>query len=394
MATLALPLPSAHIAFLSCSEILSRVDAAHWDALSVAASEPNPFFERWFVSASIAHLDLPGDLRFAVLFNARGSVDGLMPLSSARHYGRLPLTHVTNHFHHNVFLGTPLIRAGQEHLFWDMLFSALDEAPWANGLLRLTDLADGGPVALALHASERQSDIIYRAERAFLESDLDADAYYAATVRKKKRKEIKRLQSRLFEQGAVSTQTLNSADDSEAWCDAFLALEQSGWKGDSGSALGREADTSAFFRTMIRDGLSAGRIEILKFSLDDKPLAMLINFMTLPGSFSFKIAYDEDFARYSPGVLIQLENLKLLERAGFGWMDSCAAPDHPMINSLWGERRTMIWAALPLSGVKNALAFRFARLAETGWDKIKAMRAKPSGTPNPISNDNKADGDD
>ncbi|MBK8375584.1 MAG: hypothetical protein IPL18_12200 [Sphingomonadales bacterium] len=57
--------------------------------------------------------------------------------------------------------------------------------------------------------------------------------------------------------------------------------------------------------------------------------------LCLPGSFSFKTAFDEDHARFSPGVLLQIENLKLLEKAGLDWCDSCAAQDHPMIDSLW-----------------------------------------------------------
>ncbi len=376
--------------FIAPADLLSSVSAEEWADLTLTASEPNPFFERWFVGASIAHLPLPADLHFFVLRGAHGRLDGLMPLSGAGRYGRLPVSHVTNHFHHNVFLGTPLIRAGQEHAFWESLLTALDDAPWANGFLRLSDLVEGGPVIAALSETQRRCDTIYRADRALLESPLSADAYYEAVVRKKKRKEIKRLQSRLSELGNVHTQKLTSVEGCDDWCDAFVQLEESGWKGDSGSALGREANTEAFFRSMIRDGLCAGRIEILKFSVDDKPLAMLINFMTLPGSFSFKIAYDEDYARYSPGVLIQLENLKLLESSGFGWMDSCATPDHPMINSLWAERRTIIWKALPLSGFKRGLTFRCARLAETGWDAVKSWRTPKLKT----SNDNRQESDD
>jgi CelD/BcsL family acetyltransferase involved in cellulose biosynthesis len=376
--------------FVAPADLLESIAADDWSDLAHSASEPNPFFERWFVGASIAHLPLPSDLRFFILTDAHGRLDGLMPLSGARRYGRLPVTHMTNHFHHNVFLGTPLIRAGQERVFWEALLTALDEAPWASGFLRLSDLVEGGPVISGLTATPRRCDTIYRAERAFLESTLTADAYYAAVVRKKKRKEIKRLQSRLAELGNVNAQRLTTAEGCDTWSDAFLLLEKSGWKGDSGSALGKESNSETFFRAMIRDGLTAGRIEILKFSCDDKPLAILINFMTLPGSFSFKIAYDEDYARYSPGVLIQLENLKLLERQGFGWMDSCATPDHPMINSLWAERRTIVWKALPLAGFKRSLTFRCARLAEAGWDAFKAWRSPKQN----VSNDNKEESDD
>ena len=48
-------------------------------------------------------------------------------------------------------------------------------------------------------------------------------------------------------------------------------------------------------------------------------------------------ASTSDYARFSPGVLIQLENLKILDRGDVAWMDSCAVQDHPMIDSLWTE---------------------------------------------------------
>src|SRR3546814_12960434 len=56
----------------------------------------------------------------------------------------------------------------------------------------------------------------------------------------------------------------------------------------------------------------------------------------------FKIAFDEALGRFSPGVLIEIANLQaVLGDPAIGWMDSCAAADHPMIDSLWGERRTI-----------------------------------------------------
>ncbi len=382
------------LAIVPASALGALIGNAAWENLARNAAEPNPFLEHWFVRPSLEHIVKSDPLHFALLPGGKGQIDGLMPLSIAPKYGRLPLAHVQNHMHHNVFLGTPLVRAGHEAAFWDGLFIELDAADWAQGLLCLTDLVEGGPLLTALDQVaqkwNRPCDTIYTASRAMLESDLDAESYYAATVRKKKRKEIKRLQSRLAELGDISCTTLTSPFEADAWCDAFLALERAGWKGQTGSPLGANASSEAFFRETVRQGLGAGRVEILKFALDDQPLAMLVNFMTLPGSFSFKIAYDESYARFSPGVLIQLENLKLLERDGFGWMDSCAVEDHPMINSLWGERRTIVWKALPLSGFRHSMTFRIARTIENGWAAIKGFRGKKTSN----ANDNRTESDD
>ena len=84
-----------------------------------------------------------------------------------------------------------------------------------------------------------------------------------------------------------------------------------------------------------------------------------------------KIAYDEAYARFSPGVLLELDNLDLLARGDIDWMDSCAAENHPMIDSLWGERRTIVRVSLPLAGTRRRLSFAGWRAIEVGWASAK-----------------------
>src|SRR3546814_17812199 len=85
---------------------------------------------------------------------------------------------------------------------------------------------------------------------------------------------------------------------------------------------------------------------------------MLVNFLMGRGGFSFKIAFDEAMSRFSPGVLIEIDNLRrVLNRDDLDWMDSCAAADHPMIDSLWGERRQIVQYRVALRGVGRSLAW-------------------------------------
>ena len=74
--------------------------------------------------------------------------------------------------------------------------------------------------------------------------------------------------------------------------------------------------------------------------LGGKAVALKHNLFAGDGSFAFKITFDESFARYSPGVLLELENIERLHRMPWlRWMDSCAAPNRFMINHLWTARR-------------------------------------------------------
>ena len=113
---------------------------------------------------------------------------------------------------------------------------------------------------------------------------------------------------------------------------------------------------------------------MLRLTLDGKVIAMLINFMTPPGGFAFKIAFDEDYARFSPGVLIKIENLKVLGRPDIEWMDSCAVENHPMINSLWAERREIVRITVPLAGARRKAVFRGARLLERTAAWVRGQR--------------------
>jgi CelD/BcsL family acetyltransferase involved in cellulose biosynthesis len=353
-----------------------------WDELARQAAEPNVFAERWFVLASAAHLDPDGSVRLIGIWSGidgDSRLVGLLPVRIARKYGRIPLANVQNWLHFHSFLGTPLVRAGQEEPFWTAILQALDGADWACGLFHVNGMVEGGPIHAGLQRAAaklgRRCDVVHRTLRALLESDLPPQAYYEQTIRKKKRKELNRLSSRLAELGTVTFSTLGSAAEVEPWCDLFLALERSGWKGEAGSALGCAPTTEAFFRDAVAGAFAAGRLDFLRLDLDGRPIAMLVNFMAPPGGFSFKIAFDESYARFSPGVLIQLENLRVLAREDICWMDSCAAENHPMINSLWAQRRAVVRVTVPLSGLGRGLIFRLCRAAEQAAAWVKSLRA-------------------
>jgi CelD/BcsL family acetyltransferase involved in cellulose biosynthesis len=385
MATAPNLITTGRVDFKTIADLRDPQFAEDWDQLADQAAEANCFLERWFFMAGLAHLDPPQDLKIAAVYNDAQILIGILPLHIDTHYGRQPLKHVRNWLHPNSFLGTPLVLKGHEEAYWLGLLSALENASWAEGLLLFSDMASDGRVYKALHTVMQRRALpcipVLQWQRAMLERGLSSENYYTQTVRPKKRKEIRRLQSRLAELGTVKTETLTSCEDASAWANDFLKLERSGWKGEAGSALGSSRDTGAFFTAVVTEGLAAGRVEILRLSVDDTPIAMLINFMTPAGSFQFKIAYDEAYARFSPGVLIELENYAVLDREGFQWMDSCAQENHPMIDSLWSGRRPMAWVAMPMNTVRSKITFKIARMIETGWARIKRLRT--------ASNDNR-----
>lgn len=345
-------------------------EVARWDALARWSAEPNPFYESWFLLPSLRAFDPAGEVTLLCL-EADGQLAGLLPVRRERRYYGYPLPHWRNWLHANMFLGTPLVAVGFEAAFWRGMLDWCDAHGGRSALfLHLAQVPRDGPLhdalAKVLAEERRPAATVLREERAMLRSRLDPDEYFELSLSTKKRKELRRQHRRLAEEGALEIERTAGAAGLDAWIDEFLALERAGWKGEAGSALGCDATTEALFAQALEGAARRGRLERLAIRLDGAPLAMLANFLCPPGAFSFKTAFDERFARFSPGVLLQRENLRLLARQDIAWADSCAAAGHPMIDHFWRERRTIARHNLAIGGGGRRLLFRALAAYETG----------------------------
>ena len=324
-----------------------------WDALADCASEPNPFHESWYLLAALRAFDPDGAVKL-LRFEADGELAGLLPLHMPTRYYRWPIPHLAGWVHANCFLGTPLVARGLECEFWRALFDWADSHAARGLFLHLAQMPQAGPVYEALQSilreQRRPAALVHREDRAMLASDLSPESYFAASLSGRKRKELRRQSARLAELGAVEFVRTSNDAGLARWIEEFLALEHSGWKGSNGSALASHPTTARLFKEALFGAAAHGRLERLTLTLDDQPIAMLANFITVPGAFSYKTAFDERYARYSPGVLVQRENLALLTAEGIAWCDSCAAADHPMIDHIWRERRAIGRLSIAIGG--------------------------------------------
>ena len=336
-----------------------EAQVAEWDRLAADAAEPNPFFESWYLLPSLAAFD-PAGVEI-LQFRSGGQLLGLMPISRSWRYYHRALPNMSAWSHHNMFLGAPLVAAGHEEAFWNALLDWCDGHAGASLFLHIPQMPLCGASYRALRAvaarQNRQVSLVRTEDRAMLASQLSSDAYYEASLPNKKRKELRRQFNRLSELGEVDFARWRDSEGLDAWIDAFLALERSGWKGQAGSALGCAPETDALFRKSLAGAARRGRLERLSLTLDARPVAMLATFLCPPGAFSFKTAFNEDYARFSPGVLLQRENLEILADETIEWSDSCASADHPMIDHLWRERRTIGSLSIAIGGTVRRTAF-------------------------------------
>jgi CelD/BcsL family acetyltransferase involved in cellulose biosynthesis len=168
---------------------------------------------------------------------------------------------------------------------------------------------------------------------------LTYEAWLDAGFATKKRKEFRRLKARLGEAGALSFESLATGERAGPWVEEFLALEQCGWKGKRGTAIGCDEALSEALRAALAKLAGRGDLGFWKLCLDGRAVAMLFAVMAGERAWLVKIAHDEAFQRFSPGVLMVLEATRDLFAGGrVSLVDSCAMPGHPLIDHVWRDR--------------------------------------------------------
>ncbi len=334
--------------------------AAAWDDLGRSAVEPNAFFERWMLEPALAAFSIREEVRLVFVYRKGKRQDvppalvGFFPLKLVR--SGLGLVKSYRLWSHDYcFLRTPLVRTGHLVEVLTTFFQWTETSPDRVSYVDLPLIHGEGPFAKALtQVLYQDRRIVYQVEaynRALLARAQTAEQYIETAMSSHHRQEVRRQERRLAEQGRVEFRSLSTEEDRETWIGNFFRLEDSGWKGDAGTSLRASETTRHYFRAITAAAWERGQLEMLGLFLDDRPIAMKVNFRTGNGSFAFKIAYTEDYARFSPGVQLELENIRRLHArpAGAGdeapaetqWMDSCAVPNHFMINRLWKDQRTI-----------------------------------------------------
>jgi CelD/BcsL family acetyltransferase involved in cellulose biosynthesis len=123
------------------------------------------------------------------------------------------------------------------------------------------------------------------------------------------------------------------------WIEEFLALEASGWKGQEGSAMASREVHRKFFESLAGEAIRQGRCVMSALRLDGKMIAARTVLRAGGACFLFKMAYDEKYARFSPGLLLEIEALR--GSAAGEYTDCCTAPDNTMFKRIWSDLRTI-----------------------------------------------------
>lgn len=304
---------------------LTEHEVHSWQDLASRAIQPNPYFEAEFVRAAAEDLDQAPRSLAVVRDGSRWYA--AMPATKVG-FGRLSTLVADDHIY--CFAGTPLIAA--------------DAPPWAIGSLlsrgmiirHLTE----GPAAEAIRAwavSDGEYLLLHEHDRALLVRRA-TDGYLSASQTPRRRKEFRRQRRRLGEELGEELVCVDRSSDPTA-IEQFLQLEASGWKGESDTAFASREGDADFLRRVSSDFRERGDLQLLSLEAAGEPVAMQVNLIAGETLFRFKIAFDEERAKWSPGALLEIDSIaEFHARTSLERIDSCADPEAGIVNRLWLER--------------------------------------------------------
>ena len=275
--------------------------AAGWDDLVQGMPRPSPFLLHGWLSAWWRHESHGAELAVQVARRG-GRLVGALPLCIAQRRG-LRVT---------MFLG------GVHSALADLMVAGTEPESTGRALAeRATELDHDLADLFGLPASSRLEEalgtrlrVIERIEAPVLDLSIGWDAAYRAKTDSKKRNLHKRRRRQLSELGTLEVARARLLAELEPALADAVHLHELRWSGrpdgsgfatDDGRLFNREALTALAAQ-------DAARIVTLK--LDGRPIAFHYYLVFAQRMYVYRLAFDPEFARFSPGLLATLDALE------------------------------------------------------------------------------------
>ncbi len=329
--------------------------------LSRRAIEPNLFFDPQFLAPAMARLDDRKVKLMVVRDDSRGNgrLRLLMPYSveAASFLRGAPTIRAFTHPFGRV--GTlPLDGDDPKDILKTFLAGLTRPALKLPDVLVLPDMRLDGAMAQAMLEVAAEAGLptatVNASTRAALIKAPGIDHVLAPTGSSRRRRELKRQRRLLERDGEVRVEMARDPGAVRRGLEDFLAIEAGGWKGRQRSALIMDRYRSAFAREAVNALAEDGRVRVFTLRIGDRPVASLVVFVDRGEAYAWKTAYDETYAKASPGQQVMAEATRLLlADPAVRRADSCAMPDHFVMNRFWPGRiaiGTLVIGLTPQSG--------------------------------------------
>ena len=317
--------------------------------LSNRAMEPNVFFSARLLAPAMPRLE-DKQVRFAVIRDeddVRSRMRLLMPFTIEK--PGFSIGPAITRAWANPFgpLGTPLVDAeGAAETIDNLLEGLARPEMQLPSVLVLPQIRVNGRFAQLARAVAVARDLpvtlAERGTRPMLESLEASDAYLKQAVSPHHYREMQRQWRRLGEHGPLDYSVARQPEEIRLRMEEFLALEATGWKGRKRSALINDRYRAAFAREAITNLAEIDAVRIHTLDLGGRAIASLIVFVMAGEAYTWKTAFDEAFAAWSPGKLLMMKLTEWhLDDANILRTDSCSTADHSIMSRLWQEREDM-----------------------------------------------------
>ena len=269
-----------------------------WDRLVLAADRPSPFLLHEWITTWWRHFGAGATL--AVVTATRDCVlVGLAPMFIRRHRGLLVCS----------FLGTQPALA-------DLLVARGDDGSIGRALLaRLSQLrfdylnVFGSPPGGVLPRLCNEGDltVLRRLDAPVLRMPDGWEAAYASRIGPKKRSLHRRRLRQLAQLGTISWTTARSPDEVVRELDHVFEIHARRWQGrPDGSTFGVRGGHE-FHREVARVLAAKDAVRILMLRINGRPVAFHYWFLLGATMYVHRLAFDPEFARFSPGQVTLLQ---------------------------------------------------------------------------------------
>jgi CelD/BcsL family acetyltransferase involved in cellulose biosynthesis len=353
-----------------------------WTDLTRRAADPNVFYEPAFAlnAASV----FGRGVGVILVWNSDGNLTGLFPL---RHTYR-PLPTLMGWTHPFAPLGAPLVDRDVLEPTITAVLDYVAAEPQLPKRILLPFMPTDGLVTKALDAAVAARDgrvaVFGAHQRPLLKCSADAHSLDKHQGGARRRKSFRKRRD-LAENADLSSEIDSSPDVVARIFADFLTLETSGWKGRAGTAIAQHPDIERFVAGAVLGLAGQGKVIAGRLIRDGAAIAAMLILRSANGAWGWKVTYDENFAHYSPGMLLFADvTERLITDPGVDWGDSCAAPERSAYGRYWRERLALadrLIAVTPRASFGLACHLETWRrglenMARGARDRLRALTAK------------------
>ncbi|MEM6664823.1 MAG: GNAT family N-acetyltransferase [Pseudomonadota bacterium] len=353
---------------------LDDLETAAWRSLNRTAISPSPFVDPVFLRG-LSAVDPGQTPRLLVVWDPedKAPLKAVWPFITRR----LPspqLQVVETYTTQYSPLSVPLIA---EDSPWRAVKTALEAFGEIAPVLTLPtlplDSGFTGILADVMAQDAMPNRVTARGRRAALRGGSMFKDYAASNWTRSRRNKMQRMCRRLEAEGDVVFRTCSLYPGKDHVDEAFLALEAKGWKGRAGTAMARTAEERALVRIVVNELIPAGLSEMHQLLIDGRPIAMLITHRLNGHNWAWKIAYDEDYARFSPGGLLFAEVTRKFLARGDVFADSCASDTPSLADSYWHEKLHYGTMHVALGGGASKFAMHVSAASNAAFDNARNL---------------------